>query len=383
MEDHRLREETEEWKKSQEPLETRNAVVKKEIRRKAKERDQKLQKIAVICEEVVISKQKQVEPTSGESDQVTEIPEMSATSAKLIDETKICSDPVVSPPSSPEPLVQHTLTSIPPSSLIHAVDELLQAGNDKAVLGEYYGDVRECIWKLKGILNKVVGGKSACQEAESLLSILNQCSCKEVQAILRAEITNNLIHKAAETSSKNVCIDMASVLAELTISDSHFVSMILGLLYRQCPLLIPEMPEISSLSDRAFEDKMKSYSMLVILFCSLCMYQSSKGTNLFNLYYFWYWIHEFNELALRQPLLEYSGMVEPLFSVFGDKLCHIYPKSFQKLIQFTKESILPKLERIDGKTTGHIYRLQTTLDKWKCNWTVCSLTNHSSSLMTD
>ena len=367
MEDHRLREETEQWKKSQEPLETRNAVVKKEIQRKAKKRDRKLQKIAVIYEETVISKSEQIESTSSESDQVTEIPEISATSAELTDETKTCNDPVVSPPSSPEPLIQHTLTSIPPSSLMHAVDELLQAGNDKVILGEYYGDVRECIWRLKGILNKVTGGESACQEAESMLAVLNQCSCKEVQAILRAEITNNLIHKAAETSSKNVCIDMASVLAELAISDSHFVSMILGSLYRQCPLLIPEISETSSLSDRAFEDKMKSYSMLVILYCALCLYRSSKGTNSFNLYYIWYWINEFNELALKQPLLEYSGMVEPLFSILGDKLFHTYPKSFQKLVQFTKESILPKLDRIDGKTTGHIYRLQSTLDKWKCN----------------
>ena len=322
-------------------------------------------------------KPKQVEPTTSESNEVTAGSETSVSSTELSDE--MCDDSCISPSSSPEPLtqsapsispspeplIQPMLTSIPPSSLIQAVDELLQARTNKDVLGEYYGDVREYIWKLKGILNKVSGGESACQEAESILAILNQCSCQEVQAILRAEIVDNLIHKAAETSYKNVCIDMAAIIAELAIADSHFVSMILGSLYRQCPLLIPQKPESSSLSVRAFENRMKNYSMLVILFCSLCLYRSSKGTNSFNLYYVWYWVNEFNKLALKQPFLEYSGMVEPLFSILGDELCHSYPKAFQKLVQFTKESIVPTLEQIDGKTTGYIYRLLSILDKWK------------------
>lgn len=276
---------------------------------------------------------------------------------KISDDRNASSSPSI-PKSS-----QHSITSIPPSSLIRAVDELLEAGGSKEVLGEYYGDVRELIWKLKGILNKVTGGESASLEAQSILDVLNHCSCQEVQAILRAEVTNNLIRKAAETSARSVCTDITSVLGELATRDSHFVSMIFGLLYRQCPLLIPEMPEQSSLSDRAFEDKMKNYSMLVVLFCSLCSYRSSKGTNPFNLSYIWYWINELNELALKQTLLEYSGMVEPLFSSLGGVLSQKYPKSFRELLQFTKNSILPKLQRIPGKTAGQIYRLESTLNR--------------------
>ena len=53
--------------------------------------------------------------------------------------------------------------------------------------------------------------------------------------------------------------------------------------------------------------------------------------------------------------------MEPLLSCAGLELKRAYPDSFGKQMALMKTEILPKLERINGKTTGQIARLEKVL----------------------
>lgn len=237
--------------------------------------------------------------------------------------------------------------------------ELLAASADQTLLGSHYEDVRELLWGLKGTLNKTTGGKTTHRDACSLIEMIS-CPNDKVKAILRAQVADQLVHRGCETRETEVCEAMGAVLAELMTLDRAFVPIIVGALYRSCPLLIPEVPSQTEKTDREFEERTNKYRMSVLLYCSMCR-GSADGTKPCDLRWIWYLLESINRIASKQVFLEYPGFMEPLLSCAGSELKQVYPESFGKQLSLMKSEILPRLERINGKTTGQIARLDRVL----------------------
>lgn len=381
--------EIQQWKRSSEPLATRSEAVRRDIDKQLASRESRLRKQAVYKKSASQERESSLLPSSQSSSRSS--PQSSPQSSPSNDPlaspspspTSPVNDPLISPfnnltappsnsqttPAVPIPPLpsntphdspKPTLLTVPASSLTAAIAELLAASADRTRLGSHYEDVRELLWALKGTLNKTTGGKTADQDARSLAEMVS-CPCGEVKAILRAQIAEQLVHWGCETRETEVCEGMADVLAELMALDHAFIPIVMGVLYRSCPLLIPEVPQQGEETDREFEERTSKYRMSVLLYCSMCKHSTTGGRNPCDLRWVWYLLESINEVASNQVFLEYSGFMEPLLSCAGLELKRAYPDSFGKQMALMKTEILPKLERINGKTTGQIARLEKVM----------------------
>ena len=363
--------EIQQWKRSSEPLATRSEVVRRDIDSQLTSRESRLRKQAVYRKLVVSqeslpsdsvsqllsSSSSQLSLPSSSSPSPSSQPSPSPANSPI---PSLTNDPSPSPTNNPIPSPTPSLLTVPASSLTTAVAELLAASTDRTRLGDHYEDVRELLWGLKGALNKTTGGKTADQDARSLVNRIS-CPCDEVKVILRAQIAEQLVHRGYETRETEVCEGMAGVLAELMALDPAFVPIVMGVLYRSCPLLIPEVPQQGEESDREFEERTNRYRMSALLYCSMCKYSTTSGRSPCDLRWIWYLLESINQIASKQAFLEYAGFMEPLLSCGGPELKRAYPDSFGKQITLMETEILPKLERINGKTTGQITRLEKVL----------------------
>ena len=357
--------EIQQWKRSSEPLTTRSQAVRCDIDKQFISRESRLRKQAVYKKsmasptstaECVKAELPSSLPSSSQSSPQSSPQSTSqSTSSPAHDQTISSKDTQTTLPTKQYP----TLLTIPAASLTGAMTELLAASADQTLLGSHYEDVRELLWGLKGTLNKTTGGKTTHRDACSLIEMIS-CPNDKVKAILRAQVADQLVHRGCETRETEVCEAMAAVLAELMTLDRAFVPIIVGALYRSCPLLIPEVPSQTEETDREFEERTNRYRMSVLLYCSMCR-GSADGTKPCDLRWIWYLLESINRIASKQVFLEYPGFMEPLLSCAGSELKQVYPESFGKQLSLMKSEILPRLERINGKTTEQIARLDRVL----------------------
>ena len=154
-------------------------------------------------------------------------------------------------------------------------------------------------------------------------------------------------------SSYRLCMSFSFLLAELASLDSLFVNMIMGQLYKECPLIRLEASNLDSLSAEKFEPAMMQHSMMIRLFAGLFLF----NPRLFPIEFAWKWILLFIQLADCEQFLEAPQNIEAFLETCGYLLQKEETK-FTNLLRHIRELTIPNLKDLPSFTSGSIARLK-------------------------
>ena len=166
-------------------------------------------------------------------------------------------------------------------------------------------------------------------------------------------VAKRLIIKGKESSESMVCMSFSFLLAELASLDSLFVNMIMGQLYKQCPLIRLETSQLDSLSAEEFESIVMKDSMMIRLFAGLFLF----NPRLFPIEFAWKWINLVVQLADCTHFLEASHSLEAFLETCGFVLQKEKPR-FSNLLKHINEITIPNLSDLPSFTSGSIARLK-------------------------
>ena len=249
--------------------------------------------------------------------------------------------------------------SLLPADLISMATELDSLLEGSSGTQETRRALKEESWRLQGILNRVAFNRTVIQTcAQQLVQHFQSYQNRDVELVMKNYVAKRLIIKGKESSESMVCMSFSFLLAELASLDSLFVNMIMGQLYKQCPLIRLETSQLDSLSAEEFESIVMKDSMMIRLFAGLFLF----NPRLFPIEFAWKWINLVVQLADCTHFLEASHSLEAFLETCGFVLQKEKPR-FSNLLKHINEITIPNLSDLPSFTSGSIARLKILVSK--------------------
>ena len=244
--------------------------------------------------------------------------------------------------------------SLLPSDLVNMATELDSILENGHTEHETHRILKEESWQLQGILNRVAFNRNVIQTcAQQLIHRIQSYHNQDVELVMKNYVAKRLIMKGKDASEATVCMSFSFLLAELASLDSLFVNMIMGQLYKECPLIRLEASNLDSLSAEKFEPAMMQHSMMIRLFAGLFLF----NPRLFPIEFAWKWILLFIQLADCEQFLEAPQNIEAFLETCGFLLQKEETK-FTNLLRHIRELTIPNLKDLPSFTSGSIARLK-------------------------
>ena len=271
--------------------------------------------------------------------------------------------------------------SLLPSDLVNMATELDSILENGHTEHETHRILKEESWQLQGILNRVAFNRNVIQTcAQQLIHRIQSYHNQDVELVMKNYVAKRLIMKGKEASEATVCMSFSFLLAELASRDSLFVNMIMGQLYKECPLIRLEASKLDSLSAEKFEPAMMQHSMMIRLFAGLFVF----NPRLFPIEFAWKWVLLFIRLVDCEQFLEAPQNIEAFVETCGFLLQRDEAR-FTDMLRHIRELTIPNLKDLPSFTSGSIARLKILVsnqhmftDLYTKNLSsVCSQTIHS------